>query len=122
MSQHARKVRGRRSGGRQSNPSERVVVADSDMTSCERVRDLFNRCRRMLRNGARHVVIDLHGVTVADTKIVACLVALHRLARSVSARLEVSLSQAIIEVARICRLERLVQELALHASGRPEGG
>ena len=89
--------------------AERVVVVASDMTSSDRVRDLFNRCQRLLRKGARRVVIDLHEVKAADTKLVACLVALHRLANATSARLELCLSSAVIEVARICRLEWLAQ-------------
>ena len=91
----------------------RVMVAAADMTSCDQVRELFNRCRRMLRQGVRHVVIDLHGVEAADTKLVACLVVVYQMARSASARLEICLSNAVLEVARICRLEWLARELSV---------
>ena len=67
----------------------RIVIDAADMTSCERVHDLFNRCRRALRSGIRHVIIDLHAVTSADTKLIACLVAFYRMARAASAQLEV---------------------------------
>lgn len=90
-----------------------VVIGEGDMTSSERVRELFNRCRRMLRQGAARIVIDLQAVTRADTKIIACLVVLHRIARGASVRLEICLSQTVMEMARICRLEALVQELQL---------
>ena len=90
--------------------AERVVVAASDMTSSDMVRDLFNRCRRLLRHGAQRVIIDLQCVQAADTKLLACLIALHRLARSASARLELCMSSAVLDVARICRLEWLADE------------
>jgi hypothetical protein len=91
--------------------AERVVVAASDMTSSELVHDLFNRCRRLLRHGARRVIIDLESVQAVDTKLVACLVVLHRLARAGSARLELRMSAAVRDVARICRIEWLADEL-----------
>jgi hypothetical protein len=89
----------------------RIVIDASDMTCDDRVHDLFTRCRRAFRAGMRHVVIDLHAVTIADTKLVACLVAIHRMARGASVRLEASLSSAVLEITRICRLERLAREL-----------
>ncbi len=107
MSDRARMLHWQRDGTK-----GRVVVVAADMTSSDLVRDLFNRCRRLLRQGTRHVVIDLQEVRIADTKLVACLVVLHRMARSASARLEICLSSAVLEVARICRVEWLAQELA----------
>jgi anti-anti-sigma regulatory factor len=89
----------------------RITVESTDMTCDDRVHDLFNRSRRALRKGARHVIIDLDSVIVADTKIVACLVALYQIARSAAARLEVRLSTAVKEIARVCRLEKLVTEM-----------
>ncbi len=91
---------------------QRVFLADADMTSSDRVHELFNECRRVLRQGIRHVVIDLHNVRLADTKLLACIVALYQMARSASVRLEVCLSNAVLDVARVCRLEWLALELA----------
>jgi anti-anti-sigma regulatory factor len=89
-----------------------VLAPDADMTSSDRVRDLFNGCRRLLRRGVTHVVIDLQAVTAADTKLLACLVALLRLARSASAHLEICLSSAVLDVARVCRMEWLAEKSA----------
>lgn len=89
----------------------RITVESADMTSDDRVHDLFDRSRLALRKGARHVIIDLDSVVLADTKLVACLVALYQIARSGAARLEVRLSCAVMEIARICRLETLVTEM-----------
>jgi anti-anti-sigma regulatory factor len=97
-----------------------VMVAAADMTSSDQVRDLFNRCRKMLRQGVRHMVIDLHGVEAADTKLVACLVVVYQMARSASARLEICLSNAVLEVARMCRLDWLARELSAAPSPRAQ--
>jgi len=91
----------------------RITVDVPDMTCWERVVDLFNRCRSVFRGGIRYLVIDLHAVTSADTKLIACLVAIHRMARAASVRLEVTLSQAVLEMTRLCRLERLARDLGL---------
>lgn len=81
------------------------------MTDSDCVHALFDRCESMIRKGVRHVVIDLHEVETADTKLLACIVAIYQLARSASARLELSLSNAVRDLARICRLEWLTNEL-----------
>ena len=93
-----------------------VVVTERDMTDSDCVLALFDRCTKLLREGTRHVVIDLHHVEAADTKLLACIVAIYQMARSSSARLEVCLSNAVREVARICRLEWLTTELG---AGQP---
>lgn len=90
----------------------RIIVDATDFTCGDHVLRLFEQCRRHFREGGRHVVIDLHSVTRADTKIVACLVALYQIARAASGKLEVCLSQAVVEIASICRLDALVRELS----------
>ena len=90
----------------------RIAVDATDFTCGDHVLKLFEQCRRHFREGGRHVVIDLHSVTRADTKIVACLVALYQIARAASGKLEVCLSQAVVEIASICRLDALVRELS----------
>lgn len=88
-----------------------ITVDATDLTCGDHVLELFNLCRRAFREGGRHVVIDLHSVTRADTKIIACLIALYQLARSASVRLEVCLSQAVVEIAGVCRLDSFLREL-----------
>jgi hypothetical protein len=95
---------------KQAGVEECVVAGAADMTSSERVHELFNRCRGLLRQNAQRVVIDLQHVTLADTKLVACLVVLRRMAASAPGRLEICCSSAVIEIARVCRLEWLTQE------------
>ena len=90
----------------------RITVDTTDLTCGDRVLELFDLCRGAFRDGGRHVVIDLHSVTRADTKIVACLIALYQIAKAASAKLEVCLSQAVVEIAQVCRLDTLVRELS----------
>ena len=86
-----------------------VTPVDTDLTSCERVRNLFLWTRRLIRQGGRLIIIDLKHVDHADTKLIACLVALHQAARPASVRLEVLASGAVQRVVEFCRLEWLVK-------------
>jgi hypothetical protein len=100
-------------GSRLRQDETRVLAGSADMTSADRVHDLFMRFRGLVRRGARHVIIDLREVDAADTKLVACLVALQRMAIAASVRLELCLSRRVRDVAGICRLEWLADERAV---------
>ena len=76
-----------------------LLIAPRDMTDSDRVAELFHRCERALEQGIRRVVIDLKSVETADTKLLACIVAIYQMARSAMVRLELSLSNAVREVA-----------------------
>lgn len=89
-----------------------VIGAEADMTSCDRVRQLFMRCRHAAGNGSRSMLIDLRKVQAADTKLMACLVVVYRLAKSNSIRLEFSPSSAVRNLAEVCRLDWLIERTA----------
>jgi ABC-type transporter Mla MlaB component len=96
---------------RASQMEVELAVADADLTDSEAVRRLHMRGRAMLaRPNVRRLRIDLRHVAAADSKVVACLVALHRLARSRNAAMDVSIAPALRDVFVLFRLERLVPE------------
>ena len=79
-----------------------------DMTQCDQVRSLFSRCRNYVERGRGRLVIDLRGIDNADTKLAACLVAIFRLARSTSVRVELMLSEIAWNVLSLCRLDEVM--------------
>lgn len=81
----------------------------SDMTSCEQIRQLFVRCRRIIGEG-NAIVLDLNNVDQADTKLMACLVAVYQLARASSVRMELCPSMAVRDVVEVCRLGWLLEQ------------
>jgi ABC-type transporter Mla MlaB component len=111
MSSKQHKTRRKR---RADAPAEEdvVVQAPADMTSCEQVRQLFIRCRRTIKLHGECVRVDLKNVSQADTKLMACLVAVYQLARDASVRLELSPSNSILSLAEVCRLGWLIERTA----------
>jgi ABC-type transporter Mla MlaB component len=90
-----------------------VIRPVGDMTSCEQVGVLFQRCRRVIGEaGRRAVVLDLLDVGQADTKLVACLVAVYQMSRDSSVRLEMRASRVVLDLFELCRLQRLVDQTA----------
>jgi hypothetical protein len=101
-----------------SNGGSRTVVrAAADMTSCEQVRQLFLHCRRSIGDAGGCLQVDLKGVDQADTKLMACLVAVYQLARAASVRMELSPSGCVLQMAEVCRLGWLIDQ----TSARPAG-
>ena len=94
-----------------------VIRSTGDMTSCEQVGQLFQRCRRTIiaagiAAGRRSVTLDLLEVAKADTKLVACLVAVYQLSKDSSVRLEMRASRTVLELVELCRLQRLIDQTA----------
>jgi ABC-type transporter Mla MlaB component len=91
-----------------------VIRPVGDMTSCEQVRVLFQRCRRVIGEaGRRPVLLDLLGVAKADTKLIACLVAVYQMSRDSSVRLEMRASRVVLDLVDLCRLQRLVDRTSI---------
>lgn len=79
------------------------------MTTCDDVRRFFQRCRSVVREvSPQRLVLDLEAVERADTKLVAALVALHRLAAETSVCIDVLASSPVRDVLKLCRLEQLL--------------
>jgi len=90
-----------------------VIRLTGDVTSCEQVGQLFQRCRRtIIAAGRRSVTLDLLEVAKADTKLVACLVAVYQLSKDSSVRLEMRASRTVLELVELCRLQRLIDQTA----------
>ena len=82
------------------------------MTSCEQIRVLSLKCAKAIGENHRSVVVDLAHVQTADTKLIACLVNIYQLAMSSSVKLELRPSASVMELARFCRLEWLIENTA----------
>jgi anti-anti-sigma factor len=99
-------------GSTQGRVRNRVVRGQIDMTSCDQIRTLSLKCAKAIGENHRSVVIDLGQVEFVDTKLIACLVTIYQLALSSSVRLELRPSEAVLELARFCRLEWLIERTA----------
>jgi ABC-type transporter Mla MlaB component len=80
------------------------------MTYSEPVKRLSLECRREIRrDDTATLIVDLAEVEKADTKLVACLVGVYRLACARAVQVEMLLPHAVEEVVTLCRLERLIE-------------
>lgn len=86
-----------------------VRAAEQDMTCCEAVLRLFKRCRRIIRQKPECLLVDLRRVKKADTKLIACLVALYQAAEAKSVRLELQPCSVIEDLFIVCRLQGLIE-------------
>jgi ABC-type transporter Mla MlaB component len=100
----------------------RVIRAAEDVTSCEDIRALSLRCAKAIGEGNRWLIIDLESVHKADTKLMACLVSVCQLALSSSARIELRPSPCVMELAKFCRLEWLIDRTVASDQGQPTQG
>ena len=81
------------------------------MTHPEHVKRLAAECRRLIRQrDTASLVIDLGDVETADTKLVACLVGVYRLACARAVQVEMILPRVVEDVVAVCRLERLIEQ------------
>jgi len=105
---------------RSSDPSRSANSANSlvirlagDLTSCDDVGQFFQRCHGIIAAaGRRSITLDLLEVVKADTKLVACLVAVYQLAKDSSVRLEMRVSRTVRELFELCRLQRFIDQTA----------
>ena len=103
----------------------RVAASARDMTHSEPVKLLSLECRREIRrDDTATLIVDLGEVEKADTKLVACLVGVYRLACARAVQVEMFLPHAVEEVVTLCRLERLIERTRPQrispASGKPK--
>ena len=95
-----------------------LVTAEVDLTDDEAIRRLHARAHAMIEPRAvRRLSLDVRSVAVADSKLIACLVALHRLARSRGVAMEVRIAPQLRQLFTLFRLECL---LAAPTDGCPE--
>lgn len=79
----------------------------ADLTKAAPVQSLYESCLTRLDAGAPVITLDLRGVTQADTKLVAVLVALHRYARASGQQVRVLCSDPVRAWLRVYRLDAL---------------
>jgi len=105
-----RSLVGREFSGPDATIESNCVLCDSsDMTSCEQVRLLFNRCGRLIAQRREGLTIDMKAVTHLDTKLLACLVAIYQSALASSVRVELLCSSSVLALAEVCRLGWLIE-------------
>lgn len=88
-----------------------VIKAGRDLTAAEDVRAFLARCHRAIRAGGPRITLDLSAVELADTKIVAALIAAYQHALRSSVVIRVVPSEAVGRVMRLCRLENILNRL-----------
>jgi ABC-type transporter Mla MlaB component len=98
----------------------RLAPGRVDLSGPADVQALFEVCRRRLARGDEPLELDLTGVLDADTKLLACLVALHRAARVAGRRLTVRVSPVIEQWVRVCKLDGVLADVVGAAEGRRE--
>ena len=86
-----------------------VVRASSDLTGDDEINAVLGDTRAGLAKHMRRIRIDLTGVRVANSKVVACLVLLQRLSRSAGVTLEILPSDTVVTWSRLYRLEWMLR-------------
>jgi ABC-type transporter Mla MlaB component len=81
-----------------------VLIVRGDVRDERIVQDLHERCRCGLVSGAKLILLDLSDVRVADTKLVACLLACLRMAHREGAQLRIRPSAAVQTWCNLCRI------------------
>jgi anti-anti-sigma regulatory factor len=84
-----------------------VFAPHADLTDGRLVWRLFEQCMTALDRAPREIVIDARNVTHADTKLAACLVALYQMARARNVHIAMRLSEPILRILELCRLDDL---------------
>lgn len=111
----------------------RVVDAAGDLRDTRVLQVFHRRCEGTLNPAPRRVVVDLAGVTSADTKLVATLVLLLRRAHSEGVPLDLATPDRVNGWIMLCQVEHLLRpacvphRVVTHNSGsgntpRPMGG
>lgn len=95
----------------QTDVESRVVSAAGNMCDSRLLRVFHRRCHHTLDSGPASVVVDLAGVTQANTRLVATLVAVLRRARAASVSLELIVSGVVHDWITICNVERFLRPI-----------
>ena len=90
-----------------SEPAERtcVVRACSDLTGDNEINAVLGDARAGLERHVRRIRIDMTGVRIADSKVIACLVLVQRLTSSAGATLEILASETVVTWFRLYHVE-----------------
>ena len=85
-----------------------VVRTDSDLTVDEAITDFFKDVEARLKTEAEYIRIDMEKVPAANTKTVACLLRLRRMAGRAGVVIEIRPSEAVREWIRVCKVDWLL--------------
>jgi ABC-type transporter Mla MlaB component len=91
-------------------PGTVVIRASDDLAEEEAVRVIHAQAREAIAGGATMLLVDLAEVIRADTKIVACLVVLRRMAQRSGCALDVRLSPAVAAWTGVCRVQQVIRD------------
>ncbi|UCD73902.1 MAG: hypothetical protein JSV91_08890 [Phycisphaerales bacterium] len=86
-----------------------LVRGEADMTDCDQVRLFLWRCRRALATGSPDLSLDLTEVRAADSKLVACLILVHKDAYDGRTSVNVTASDTVQDLVEIYKLDRLLE-------------
>lgn len=97
-----------------SEPPERlcVVRACSDLTGDKEINAVLGDALAGLERHVRRIRIDMTGVRIADSKMIACLVLVRRMSGTAGATLEILASETVVTWFRLYHVEWV-----LHRSG-----
>lgn len=88
---------------------DRIVEASGDLCASTAVNRFHRRCEKLITAEPPRAVLDLRNVTQADTKLVAVLVLMLRLARSINVALGIHVSPQIRQWITVCRVDQLLR-------------
>lgn len=89
-----------------------MTASHDDFTECQRVRDLLEACRRAIPRAHGVLIIDLTDVRKADTKLVAAIVLIYRLATAQAVRIRLYVSKEVASLLHVCKLQSLIGDAA----------
>ena len=82
-----------------------VVRACPDLTGDNEINAVLDDARAGLERQVRRMRIDLTGVRVADSKVIACLVLLRRMSSTAGATVEILASETVVTWVRLYHVE-----------------
>lgn len=90
-----------------SEPAESmcVVTACPDLTGDNEINAVLGDARAGLERHVRRIRIDMTGVRIADSKVIACLVLVQRLSSSAGVTLEILASETVVTWFRLYHVE-----------------
>jgi len=109
-SDHYRASNGRTVSVRRSLPDSaatRIIRLEGDLRRDAAIESVRQECLQDIQHGRRRVVLDFEHVEEVDTKFIACLVCLRRMADAAGVALELHLSPRVRDWLELCQTGHL---------------
>lgn len=95
-----------------SSRVHRITCLTHDLTDADRLREFGDIATNALASNISTLVLDLHRVHAADSKLVGLLLQLVRIARARRVRLRLFISAAVDTWMTVCRVDRFFRRTA----------